>query len=82
VKKGKLTPLAVHELLKAHQDPPQVSFFFFSRLILTGPRDFVATPAGMFGALDLDTALEACTRQFPPGRPVLLRLEMILPNPP
>jgi hypothetical protein len=82
MKKGKLSPFAVHELLKKHQDPPQVSFFFFSRLVSIGKGDLVATPAGMFGALDLDTALEAATRQFPPGRPVMLRLEMILPSPP
>jgi hypothetical protein len=79
--KSALSSLKVHELLQKHQDPPRISFFIFSRLVPIG-KTYVARPAGMWGALDLDHALEAATRQYPPGERILLRLEFVLPDPP
>lgn len=89
--KAELSPLAVHELLQKHQDPPRISFFIFSRLVPLSKTlvnsespgiEYVARPAGMWGALDLDHALEAATRHIASGVPILLRLDFVLPDPP
>jgi hypothetical protein len=74
-------------LLHKHQDPPRISFYIFSRFVSIGD-SIVTKPAGMFGAIDLDQALEAATRSIAAAegnedksRPILLRLDFVLPSP-
>jgi hypothetical protein len=82
--------------IKDHHQPPHVSFFIFSELMPLGVTnvncgmDFLARPAGMWGALDLDHALEAATRAIGAkygwdehnGKPIFLRLDFVLPAAP
>jgi hypothetical protein len=44
--------------IKGHQDPPHLLFYYFSRYVRPG----VTNPAGRFGALDLNHAIEVATR--------------------